>query len=66
MRQPARCLLIGCTVAVVLGCQTLATPVTETTVDQQLIAQPAPSPTPPEDVEDEPRSGFHQESPGAQ
>jgi len=66
MRHAASRLLISCALLAVLGCRTLAKPVTETTVDQQLIAQPAPSPTPPEDAEDEPRSGFHQESPGAQ
>ena len=66
MRHTATRLLVSCALLAVLGCQTLAKPVTEITVDQQLIAQPAPSPTPPEDVADEPRSGFHQESPGAQ
>ena len=66
MRLRAYRLFVCSALLALWGCRTLANPVTETTVDQQLIAQPAPSPTPPEDVEDEPRSGFHQESPGAQ
>ena len=43
------------------GCQTLAKPASETQVDQELIAKPAPNIPQQEPVQHEPRPGFEQE-----
>jgi hypothetical protein len=57
-------LMILCLASVVLsaaGCHSLVQPVSETTVDQELIRYPSPSKPPSGADSDEPRTGFKQE-----
>jgi hypothetical protein len=58
--------VVGLAIALTMtasGCMRLQRPPGETIVDQELTINPAPSVTPPETVQPEPRPGFEQEPP---
>ena len=62
MSRPIAVMLVVFAAITPMGCQTMGRPATETTVDKELIAHPSPSTPTAEEMEEEPRSGFHQES----